>query len=779
MRNSISSRLIVMLTLAAALILGSGMLVDYKLSRQEILRGVIDDATLKVQAVVNDMENWLNGIESTTLLLARILEQREYSQGGLQQMLRDVVTNNDEIFGAAIALNPAYSEQPRGFAPYYFSQQGSVQYADLTNDEALYTEQDWYTQPIAAGKAIWSEPYFDAGGGEINMTTFSAPVFRINDQGERFLYAVVTADVSLDSLHQVLQQLHLGETSYALLFSREGIMMSTRTQRSAMKHYSEMPYQGVDLDSWRSIFNKALNGETTTSDFPCPEDSGRCTIRLGMVKTTGWPIGVVVDQEEIFAPLHAYEIKTAIVGGATLLMMVLSVFFVTSRLTRPLQDLSRATEQMSRGNMDIPLPKASGKDEVARLVRSFSSMNRDLKRYIADLETATANRSRVEGELAAAREIQMSMLPGGGEALLEENGVKLWARVLPAKTVGGDLYTCFRQGDELFVAVGDVSDKGVPAALFMARAISLIQQLSGTDIPPEQAMAELNDALERDNQSCMFVTLFLGVLNIATGSLRFASAGHTEPSLLRGNAVTIVEQQTGPALGLATGQVFPQNTLQLVPGDRLAIYTDGIDEAFNSDREMYGVERFNLALQQSAGLAVDEAGQTLIQSVETHAGAQPQSDDITLMLLQYPKGHAPVSQRFSLESQLMGRVQAWMEPTLESWEVPLGVSMEIYLVAEELVSNVQKYAGLEPDDELELVMSLADQTLVVEVRDRGQAFNPLHDGHRSTLGADIESAEIGGLGVHLITQLTDKQSYRRENETNVLRVEKNLSAAQD
>lgn len=751
------------------------MLLDYRLSRKEILTRLEDESNRQVQAVVSDLENWLRGVESTTRLLARILEQREYSKSELQDMLRDVVSNNDEIYGAAIALNPAFTRGTRGFAPYYFQRAGGVHYADLASREANYAKRPWFTRPVAEGRALWSEPYFDTGGGEAYMTTFSVPVYRTNEAGGRYLYGVVTADVTLDALRRALQQLHLGQSSYGLLVSREGILMSARTPASQLRHYSEVAYGQLDMDSWRAMFARALAGETSSGEFPCPEAEGRCTIRMGRLNAAGWPIAVVYNQREVLEPLHRFELKTAAVSTATVLLMGLAVYAVISRLTRPLQQLSAATEHMARGELDVPLPTARGNDEVARLVQSFSSMNRDLKAYIADLERATASRSRLEGELAAAREIQMSMLPGGGQASLLQPRFELWARVQPARSVGGDLYTYYRSDGQLFIAVGDVSDKGVPAALFMARAISLIQQLAGTATPPSEAMAALNDALERDNTNCMFVTLFLGVLDLGSGELHFSSAAHTPPSLLRADTVSALRQESGPALGLLTQQDYPDNCVRLLPGDRVAIFTDGIDEAFNESGEMYGVERFNEQLRTSAGQPLTQAGEQTFQAVAAHAGAQPQSDDITLLLLQYGAvARDRIERDFDLGANLTTRVQAWIQPQLERWGVVQPAAMELNLVAEELVTNVQKYAELSESAELTLAAEYAPEFVALEVRDPGAAFNPLEQAHRSTLGADIESAEIGGLGVHLVTQLTDRQCYFRENGCNLLRVEKDL-----
>ena len=545
-----------------------------------------------------------------------------------------------------------------------------------------------------------------------------------------------------------------------------------------MKHYSEMAYKGVDLDSWHSLFSRALAGETSTVDFSCPEAIGRCTIRLGRLGITGWPVGIVYNQREVLAPLYRYTIKTALLSVGTLLLMTLAVYLLTSRLTRPLQQLSRATEHMARGELDVPLPQAAGEDEVSRLVRSFSAMNRDLKAYIEDLESATASRSRLEGELNAAREIQMSMLPGAGELQWHERGTGLWAQVLPAKTVGGDLYTYFRDGERLLLAVGDVSDKGIPAALFMARSISFIQQLAGNDISPDVAMAQLNNALERDNHSCMFVTLFLGVLNLDNGELCFASAGHTAPSLLRQGEAQAISQETGPALGLAPDQYYPRNTLQLCNNDRLAIFTDGIDEAFNSEGRMYGVQRVDEALLETAGLPLAECGHALIASVEAHAGEQPQSDDITLMLLEFRTATERCSSHsFTPGAGMTRQIDAWLQARLRRWELPAEVVREFTLVAEELATNVDKYANLKPGQQVTISLVQQGQTVALEIRDPGMPFDPLNEGHRSALGADIDSAEIGGLGVHLVLQLTDRQSYQRQDDHNILRVEKDIPIA--
>jgi sigma-B regulation protein RsbU (phosphoserine phosphatase) len=565
------------------------------------------------------------------------------------------------------------------------------------------------------------------------------------------------------------------------MLSRTGIILSGKNPANIMRHYSQAHSDELDSSTWREMFSSVLAGQAVTRRLECPEIFGRCVIRMDTLQSTGWPVAVIYSEKEILTPLREFQTKSAVLGLITLLLMSLAVYFVTRRLTRPLTALAQASDDIARGELNTPLPSARGDDEVARLVRSFTAMKKDLKSYIADLEAATASRSRVEGELAAASEIQMSMLPQGGEAIEQFEEYELWAKVRPAKSVGGDLYSYYRSGRQLFIAVGDVSDKGVPAALFMARAISLIQQLSAAEIEPAPAMAQLNNALEAGNDNCMFVTLFLGVLDLDNLQLRFASAGHTPPSLLRDGRVEVLEQDDGPALGLATDQDYPGNTVQLEPGDRLAIYTDGIDEAFNEQAEMFGFDRFNNCLAQAGEATIAEAGLDIFKAIDRHAGATPQSDDITLMLLQLKPDGQPgatkmgeISASFSRGENLITRVLDWMQQSLEELAVPEESHMVLVLVTEELVTNIDKYGELPTGGIIEITVEASAAQVCLEFRDEGVAFNPLQDAQRATLGADIDSAEIGGLGVHLVTQLTDEQLYHRIDGHNVLRVTKLL-----
>ena len=326
--HSITSRLILWLSLCSLVVIGSGLYIDYLLSRGEIMERVTLQSEDTINRVVTDLENMLDGVEANTLILGRILEQREYSNAGLEQMLKAVIETNDDLFGAAIALHPDFSDQPRGFAPYFFRRDGLLTTADLTRGDDPYWERAWFTGAAEARAAVWSEPYFDAEGAEVLMTTYSVPVYRTGENGEITLYAVVTADITLDELHDYLQRLRLGESSFAVLLSGLGTVLSSGVNSHVMQHYSDLVAPGRERQRWSEMLTATATGQVIDHELSCLDGQGRCVLRLGALESTGWPVGVVYSESELLAPLREFQVKSFLVSVMTLLVVAMAVFFV-------------------------------------------------------------------------------------------------------------------------------------------------------------------------------------------------------------------------------------------------------------------------------------------------------------------------------------------------------------------------------------------------------------------------------------------------------------------
>jgi sigma-B regulation protein RsbU (phosphoserine phosphatase) len=773
--NSLTTRLATMLTVCIALTLTAINTVDYQVSKRRILKEVETSAETTVAQAARDIEVRLASLEESTELLAEVLSQTPYTEAQLVALLRDVVDEREDLFGAALALDPRWAENPRrGFAAYFYYREGEVTYTDLAGSYN-YVLRSWYRETASSGQSGWSEPYFDEGGGNVYMSTYSAPVYRTID-GQRTFFGVVTADITLDELQYYLDRIELGESGFGFLLSRSGKIMATQGRDKLLHPVLQVLPPGQDVARWAEMLTDVIGGQNASSRVPCQDNTDRCIVKLAPLPSTGWPLGVYYSEREMLAPLRAYLAKTVLSEGVTLALLLIVVVWVSSRITRPLRALAIATVDISTGNFHTPLPTAQSRDELGRLVHAFSIMQGNLQRYITQLEQETASRNRLEGELAAAAEIQMSMLPAGGRASVEEPTFSLWASLRPAKSVGGDLYAFhLEERERLFLAVGDVSDKGVPAAIFMARAMTLLQQYAQTGLNPEQILAQLNDDLVEGNENCMFLTLFVGWLDLATLQLHFASGGHTPPSLRRRGICESIELVDGPALGLVESQEFPVNALQLEPGDLLAIYTDGVDEAFNAAREQFGIEAMNALLLQH--LPLPELGQASFDAVDLHAGSIPQSDDITVMLLELPpsagRGEAQELQ-LGVNEQTLGQLLHWLSTLLSQWELDAELQREMILVAEEVTSNIINYGELPANSELKLTVALSERSLSMTFSDPGIPFDPLTEARRSALGADTDHAEIGGLGVHLLQAIMDQQEYSRSDDQNHLHLVKQL-----
>ncbi|EAQ97499.2 SpoIIE family protein phosphatase [Congregibacter litoralis] len=779
MGRSFTARLVIPVALVAAVVIATGLFIDYRISRAQIAAGLEANARNSIAAAVLRIQELTRGLESSLRFLGEAMEEVP-DEARMDKVLRSLLDSNPEVFAAAIALDPAYSPSPSGLAPYRYRRGSELMSADLASAAALYWEEPWFASIRDTGAPAWVEPYFESTGAMVELATFSVPLHRNTPDGGQTFIGVATIDIRLRDLYEYLEDLRVDDRGFGFMLTSRGTLIGAPDGRVISAPLSEVLH-GDAVSDWQSWLQrtKASGGHTTVS---CPDGNEICQLRIANVEGVAWSVGIVYSEASLLQPLHSYQVRVLIVGAGMLLLVALVIGIVARRLTAPLLELADASRSIARGELDVALPEADGDDEVSQLVTAFDGMRQDLGQYLRDLEAAAVQRSRMDGELGAAREIQMAMLPQGGQAEFHHEALTLWARVRPAKAVGGDLYAFQQLGQYLLISIGDVSDKGVPAALFMARAISLIQQweVQPAPVPPHIALQQLNEALTRDNESCMFLTLFIAVLDLQSLELLFASGGHTAPVLLREGQSHVIAQERGPALGLQEGLSFPANSIQLQRDDRLVIYTDGFDEAQDIRDELLGEDRLYEILAQPDNLPLNEAGEAIFAAVDTFVAGAPQFDDMSLMLLEIPgERRAPLqAERSSLgiDDSLPGEAARWLEEQWQAQGLPESKLHDMQLVLEEVVCNIRDHAQTEANASLSLGLERFVDRVELECVDPGHAYNPLADAQRSTLGQNTEDASIGGLGLHLITQLTSRQSYHREEGRNILRLRIDLAS---
>jgi len=402
-----------------------------------------------------------------------------------------------------------------------------------------------------------------------------------------------------------------------------------------------------------------------------------------------------------------------------------------------------------------------------------------LKQSVDELQGAYATikrqKDRMQEELNVGHTIQMSMLPLDFPAFPERTEFDLHGLLKPAREVGGDFYDFFMiSEDEICLVVGDVSGKGVPAALFMAVSQTMIKTAASGDRSPASIMTRVNDALSTDNPASMFVTLFLAIVDIRTGRFRYCNAGHNPPYIVHPDGhLTCLNQRHGVVMGAMPGLAYGEDEASLGKADNLFIFTDGVTEAMDPGGQLFGEKRLENFLNSADRSTAQILTGSALQSVEGFAAEAEQADDITILV--YRLQEAPtITERSSLEISIsadiaeIARVQQATDEFVDKTNIGVAATQKMGITLDELLNNTISYGFDDPrGHEIHVNIELNNDHISLRVSDDGVPFNPFTHSDPDT-SLSIEEREIGGLGVMLVKKLTDSQAYQRLSDRNVV-----------
>ena len=406
---------------------------------------------------------------------------------------------------------------------------------------------------------------------------------------------------------------------------------------------------------------------------------------------------------------------------------------------------------------------------------------------ILNLINIEESKQRIENELLIARNIQMSMLPKTFPPYPNREDLNMYGIIVPAKEVGGDLYDFYIRDNRLLFCIGDVSGKGVPASLVMAVTRSLFRTVSAHEDDAARIVVSMNEAMAEMNEQNMFVTLFLGVLDLQSGQLDYCNAGHNAPMTVNKTSQATNNQllPTLPniPLGILAGYKFESQQTVLTPNAGLFLYTDGLTEAENRQHQLFGEERMiQTAAQWNQQLTSQQRVETMQRDVQTFVAGAEQSDDLTMLsLIWMPKEKEQQETKRDTPSaySLTMRNDIRTIPTLADWvdtlPVPKELNMTINLALEEAVSNVMLYAYPEGTaGAVELTATLQNENVITfTIEDSGKAFDPTLQAEPD-LTLPAEERPIGGLGIHLVRQIMDEIRYERKDNKNILTLIKQI-----
>ena len=522
----------------------------------------------------------------------------------------------------------------------------------ITTDGGYYEYRDsvWYLTAKRQKKCIFTETYQDRYGRGLTITC-AAPIF----SPEGYFMGCVGMDILMKELNDSMVNDGIVIPSLAALIDRNGNYIAGRDVDELSENMGSIFDTGRNealRQAGREILARRKGvvsvGEGEEADY----------ISFATIDSTDWTLCILTPVSSVIEPAVAIRkgidentrtvvatvtrvilavIQTCLLLSALILVIVtLFTGKFSRRISDPLKQLEADVKTISGGKLDSRTTVTTN-DEIGSLANSFNIMTDSLQKYIADLKKVTAKEQRIAGELSAATSIQASMLPRNFGAFSSGRPFDLFASMDPAKEVGGDFYDFFMiDENRLGLVMADVSGKGVPAALFMVIAKTLIKNRAQMGGGPAEILASVNDQLCQGNEEEMFVTVWFGILDLATGKGMAANAGHEHPVIRRaGGLYELVVYRHSPALATFEGLRFREHEFELHPGDSLFVYTDGVAEATNAREELFGTDRMLEALNRNPDGTPEEEIRTLKASIDAFVGEADQFDDITMLGLHY------------------------------------------------------------------------------------------------------------------------------------------------
>ena len=649
-------------------------------------------------------------------------EQHLQEPDTMPDIARRMATLNTNINGAYLFFRPDYyPSKGRLYEPYVRRSNDSISYEQLASIERHdYTKTNFYQMCMRGDTVNWTTPYLDREGAKCVVVSYVLP---LHDPKGDFVGGM-GVDLSIDWLNNIINQRHFYPSSYNLFLSPTGELIVSPDEDSVS---SEKVNQVVDLINDSTVVRE----KTRTGRCKCITfkdiDGKKAYIYYSTMRTKPhWQIVLVCYDHEVYGDLVSLRINIMLLS---LLGLILLGFLIW---------------------------------------RTFRNMNR--------LHQVEMERERIGSELRIAKNIQTEMLPTMGTVYQQRDDVSVCASLEPAKEVGGDLFDHFIRDEKLFFCIGDVSGKGVPAAMVMAVVHSLFRMATAHENSPSRIMQTINEVSCQHNETNMFVTMFIGVLDLPTGHLRYCNAGHDVP--------VIVGRDQLPAkanlpIGLFDDFRYEQQDMTLEAGDMLFLYTDGLTEAMNPARQQFTLNRLMTILGNSTELSPEELLTRMSDEVRRFAAGAEQSDDLTMMAIRYTprKEEAVLDETLNLKNDVrqVKQLNEFIKSVTERLCMDASLAKKLRLAVEEAVVNVIDYAypsGTEGDISVRAMAN--DQRLKLIISDEGTPFDPTEKALADTT-LSAEERPVGGLGILLVRKLMDSINYERIDGKNVLTLRKYLT----
>ena len=777
-RKSLSRKLSLWIVLFAAVIFNVALGFMFTQSLKAVREEAISRATKELDNTVLRVTSLLDRVEIATNNTDWLVTRHLNAPDSMFVYSRRILQNNPDLNGCSIAFEPYYfRDRGRYFSAYSFNDNGTILTTQEGNDHYEYFYMDWYQTAKLLDRPVWTEPFFDFNPDDIYSKEMIASFCKPLKDNEGEYIGTISVDMSLKWLSETISAVKPYPNSYSIMIGEGGTFFVHPDPQKLLYQTIFTETLAVPDPDVSALGHAMLNGEEGMRELEM--DGVDSYVFYKPLGDTGWSVAIVCPESDIFGGYqHLRRIVLFIVIIGLLLMFFVFSRVVTSEL-KPLMLLADQTDTIAKGSFDQLLPEDKRTDEIGRLNHSFIGMQKSLRKYIDQLQETTATKASIESELKVASTIQVSMLPRIFPPFPERKDIDLYANMKPAKEVGGDLFDFFLRDEKLFFIIGDVSGKGVPAAMLMAVTHSLFRAASAHESDPSVIIRNINETVCPDNSSSMFVTIFLGVLDLPTGHLRYCNAGHDSPLLLNGG-VSELKCLPNLPVGILADMKFVTQECDLAAGTTLFLYTDGLNEAMNKDYEQFGMERVTELLKPCAEQAMGprQVLEHVLAGVHDFVQDAEQSDDLTMLALRYTPGQFAtiLSERLTLSCDLarVPELNDFIMSIAERLGMDTATSAQVQLAVEEAVVNVMNYAYPDGRKGFVTIKAMSDgHELRIVVIDSGTAFDPTSK-EKADVTLSFEDRPIGGLGIFLVREIMDTINYERTDNRNILTMSKNI-----
>lgn len=567
------------LFIAAAMIVTTGA-IQFFYARNGIRNEVERRARAELKARNTEIQSVVTSVETAIDNMHWVLEWSVSNPDSIYTTLEKIIQNNPIITGCAIAFEPNYFPgQGRWYEPFAGHRDGRVMRDQIGNAEHDYHQMEWYRNGLTADGGRWTEPYIDEAGSQMMVCSYTMP---IHDRSGKVV-GVFCSDISLEWLAELFGY---DGTSYTFLTSRAGRLLACPDKTMVMTTTMDDFIASSTDTAVPRISRDMLAGDSGEAKLKSSDGNEGYLYYAPVEGGTGWAMAVYFPDKDIYHGLNN-------IGRQIFLLQIIGMAFLAFILWRTI-----------RGG------------------RKLAAVN--------------AEKESIAKELRIASGIQMGMLPKTFPPYPDLDEITMAGTIVPAKAVGGDLYDFYVRDGKVFFCIGDVSGKGVPASLVMAVTRSLFRTVSSHIDAPDRIMTQLNNSMSEMNENSMFVTLFIGVLDLRSGMLSYSNAGHCPPMIVSDDVEPLAVDANIP-IGLMSDWNYSLQNIQMQPGTRMLLYTDGLTEAENTEHQLFGEERMIKCMKESMRLTPKGMINALNEAVKNFVGEAEQSDDLTMLTILFTK----------------------------------------------------------------------------------------------------------------------------------------------